>query len=182
MIASFILSCGAIWYLLFGCSSEEHVPVTNTIIETNRQEEETEQKKIEAQTEQAEIRATAEAHNMKVHESINKYYQDSLAERNLQMQVHASERLHAEQRARTERQQNLIILFTSIVLTAGAVSIVYILKSETNSSQQAMLPSMTTYQFRANAELDEWSGWEVLKQGRTFIGVTPNKKQYRLTG
>lgn len=202
MLSTVILSCGIVWNLLFGCSAEDHVPATNTIIQTQQMHEQTEQQRIQSQQqveqqriqaglERAAIHATSVAYNAQLRADVERFTQDAVTQRNLQMQVHASERLHAEERARTERQSNMMMLFASMVITGGIVATVWVLKeggthvspdrdSDNEDDHPFDLPRASPRRFKEAADGHGWDGWQVVTDGSRMIGEDHNGKQWLL--
>ena len=191
MLATAIASCGIVWSLVFGCSNEDHVPVTNTIIQANQQKQQTEQQRIQAQqqteqdrlrasVERAAIQATASAHNASVQASIAATEVEAERQRNYDTQLFLSDRFAWQERAKTERQFNLIILLVSIVATAGVVAAIWIIKGHPGPPVHRSLPRASSLHFRQVADRHNWEGWKVESDGKRLVGTDHNGKQWLL--
>ena len=205
MLATIYLACGMVQWLIFGCPAEPGQPVTNTIIQTTREEEQTErqrihaeqqteQERIQAETDRAIIEATAEAHSAKTLADSERFTQDSLTQRNYDTHLFLTEQARTEQRARTERQNALMMFFALVILVLGVVVIVV-----TRRGQGAYVPSgyvslppipqhlppIPTNRFIDAAAQDGWQGWDVVEHEGREIGIRyldSGTKMYLLEG
>ncbi len=190
MLATIFLACGGIWWLIFGCADESHIPVTNTIIQTEQIQQQTEQKRIHAATERAAIQATAQAHQWSQQTEQTAITQAALSERNYQTHLFLTEQARTEQWARTERQNALMMFFALVAVVGGVVVIVIALASSRRQGVTLppipkQLPTVGTNRFIAMATQDGWQGWDVVEHEGSEIGVRylPDEtKMYRLEG
>ena len=190
MLATIFLACGGLWWLIFGCADESHVPVTNTIIQTEQMQQQTEQQRIQAQTEQAAIHATAQAQQWHQQTERAAIVEGALTARNYQTHLFLTEQARTEQRARTERQNALMMFFALLAVVGGVVVIAVALVS--NQSQgvtlppiPAQLPTVGTNRFITMATQDGWDGWDVVEYQGREIGICylPDEtKMYQLEG
>lgn len=179
MLATVFLACSLFQWLLWGCPAEPGQPLTNTIIQTQQMQQQTEQQRIQAETARAAIQATAQAEQWSQETKQAALALHAATEQHETTQVFLNDRFAWKERERTERQWNLIMLFGFLALVAGGVAVVW-MWPQRHQPPPVMLPRisvgdlgvMSPQKFVANAEQAGWHGYDIVEDEHGYeIGV-----------